>query len=254
MEKVDTKGSFGQWIRCEGKVADIMGRAKKKRIAKRKKDMKRRISIREKMGKPIFFTLTHCSKKLHGISNKYNYKSNMHKLCFMGARFYNVKYQASIMTGCDFRSSNIIGVDFYNCNMKDISFKNTSFKNVVFYNCNLKDADFTGATFSNVAFICTNTSTSKNLNTNSSGIIIMCTYPKITLDEKTTSNLLNLANNETIFAAKVLHVNKEKLNNWAIALIQSRCGIQSIEFLDKILHKKENRNNLYTVFSYILRV
>ena len=58
--------------------------------------MKNRNAIREKMGKKVFFTLTHCNKKLSGISNRYNYKSNMHNLCFVGARFYNVKYQASI--------------------------------------------------------------------------------------------------------------------------------------------------------------
>lgn len=46
-----------------------------------------RNSIRAKMGKPVFFTLIHCNKKMSGISNKYNYKANMHKLCFVGARF-----------------------------------------------------------------------------------------------------------------------------------------------------------------------
>ena len=70
-----------------------MGRGKKKRDAKRRKHLLSKNAIREKMGKPIFFTLTHCSKKLRGISNKYNYKANMHNLCFVGANFYNVKYQ-----------------------------------------------------------------------------------------------------------------------------------------------------------------
>lgn len=78
-----------------------LGRAKKKRVAKRKKRMFTRNAIRVKMGKPVFFTLTHCNKKMSGISNKYNYKANMHKICFVGARFYNVKYQASIMTECN---------------------------------------------------------------------------------------------------------------------------------------------------------
>lgn len=54
-----------------------MGRAKKKRDAKRRKNMHTRNSIRIKMGKPIFFTLTHCSKKLKGISNRFNYKANI---------------------------------------------------------------------------------------------------------------------------------------------------------------------------------
>lgn len=89
-----------------------MGRGKKKRVAKRRRKMFNRNAIRVKMGEPIFFTLTHCSKKLGGVSNKYNYKANMHKLCFVGARFYNVKYQASIMTNCNFRNANLIGIDF----------------------------------------------------------------------------------------------------------------------------------------------
>ena len=101
-----------------------MGRAKKKRVAKRRKRMFNRNSIRAKMGKPVFFTLTHCNKKMSGISNKYNYKANMHKLCFVSARFYNVKYQASIMTDCNYRDANIIGVDYFNCNMRETSFKN----------------------------------------------------------------------------------------------------------------------------------
>lgn len=60
---------------------------KKKRDAKRRKNMHTRNSIRIKMGKPIFFTLTHCSKKLKGISNRFNYKANMHNLCFVDASF-----------------------------------------------------------------------------------------------------------------------------------------------------------------------
>lgn len=58
--------------------------------------------IRAKMGKSVFFTLTYCNKKMSGVSNKYNYKANMHKLCFVDAHFYNVKYQYSIMTDCSY--------------------------------------------------------------------------------------------------------------------------------------------------------
>lgn len=203
------------------------------------------------MGKPIFFTLTHCSKKLHGVSNKYNYKANMHNLCFVNSQFSNVKYQASIMTGCNFRNAHLIGVDFFNCNMRGVSFKNAILKNVVFYNCNLKDAEFIGTNFSDVTFICTNTSVAKNLNTDNLEINILYTYPTINLDEETKNGLLNLANNESIFNAKVLHVNKTKLNYWTINVIQSKCGKQGLELINKILHQKEKWNNMYTVFSYI---
>ena len=36
----------------------------------------------------------------------------MHNLCFVGVRFYNVKYQASIITNCNFRKVDLIGFDF----------------------------------------------------------------------------------------------------------------------------------------------
>lgn len=116
----------------------------------RRQKSKQRILIRRKMGKPVFFTLTHCQKKLRGLSNQYNYKSNMHGLLFIGTKFSNVKYQASIMTECNFRDSFLTGVDFFNSNMKGVSFKNATLKNVVFYNCNLKGANFSGAKFEQV--------------------------------------------------------------------------------------------------------
>lgn len=90
------------------KEEDTIGESKEKRVAKRRKRIFNRNSIRVKIGKPVFFTLTHCTKKMSGISNKYNYKANMHKLCFVGARFYNVKYQTSIMADCNYRDAKII--------------------------------------------------------------------------------------------------------------------------------------------------
>lgn len=231
-----------------------MGRVKKKRVAKRRKHMFTRISIRKKMGKPIFFTLTHCNKKMNGISNKYNYKANMHKLCFVDARFYNVKYQASIITNCNYRNANIIGVDFFNCNMRGTSFKNTRFKNVVFFNCNLKDVDFTGTKFKNVTFICTNLQKSKNLDVDNSGITILRTYRPILIDESVENKLLAMAQNDSIFNAKVLHVSKNKLNQWTLGLVYERYGVDGITMLSKIIGKKKKWYNMYTVFSYMLLI
>ena len=228
-----------------------MGRAKKKRTAKRRNNLKKRNMIRQKMGKPVFFTLTHCSKKLAGISNKYNYKANMHGLCFVGAKFFNVKYQASIMTDCNFRDAHLLGVDFYNCNMREDSFKNAVLENVVFYNCNLKDVDFYGTKFKNVVFVCTNMNVVKNLDLNDAGILVLRTYNKIEIEEKTENILLDLSANESIYAAKVIHVNKGKLNNWNLSIIQNRCGMKGIEKLSKILKRKERWNNLFTVYAYI---
>lgn len=231
-----------------------MGRGKKKLAAKRKEKMEKRILIRKKMGKPIFFTLTNCHKKLSGISNKYNYKANMHNLCFVKAYFYNVKYQASIMTGCNFRDAHMIGIDFYNCNMRDTSFKNTLLENVIFYNCNLKNVDFLGTRFLNVTFICTNLNIVKNFKIDTDNITILRTYPKIDINISTVSELTDLSNNKTIFNSRVLHVNKNKLNNWTLSLIYSRYGEKGLLYLAKILQKKEKWRNLNTVFSYILLI
>lgn len=229
-----------------------MGIGKKKRVAK--KHMFTRNSIREKMGKPIFFTLTHCNKKMNGISNKYNYKANMHNLCFVGARFNNVKYQTSIMTECNYRDAYINGVDYFNCNMRGTSFKNTRLKNVVFFNCNLKGVDFTGTEFEDVTFICSNLKETKNLNTDNPEIKILRTYRPIILDKLVKGRLLDLAQNESIFAAKVIHVNKNKLNQWTLGLIHEKYGDEGIDMLSKILCKKEKWDNMYTVFSYKLLI
>ncbi len=231
-----------------------MSRAKKKRKEKRKKRMLTRNFIRAKMGKRVFFTLTNCSKKLRGISNKYNYKANMHKLCFVGSRFYNVKYQASIMTDCNYRDANIVGVDYFNCNMRGTSFKNATLKNVVFYNCNLKGADFIGTRFDDVTFICTNLKEAKNLNLDNPGIRILRTYKPIILDELVETRLLALAQNEFLFNAKVLHVNKNKLNQWTLGLIYEKYGVEGIDMLSRILCRKEKWDNMYTVFSYIFLI
>ena len=231
-----------------------MGRAKKKRKAKRRKRMFIRNSIRAKMGKPVFFTLTHCNKKMSGISNKYNYKANMHKLCFIGAHFYNVKYQASIVTDCNYRDATIIGVDYFNCNMRGTSFKNAKFKNVVFFNCNLKQVDFTGAKFEDVTFICTNLQEPKNLVLDNPGIRILRTYRPIAIDESVETRLLAMAQNDSIFNAKVLHVNNNKLNQWTIGLIHEKYGVDAIIMLSKILGRKEKWENMYTVFSYMLLI
>lgn len=229
-----------------------MGRAKKKMISRKR--MFNRNLIREKMGKPVFFTLTHCYRKLNGISNKYNYKSNMHNLCFVGASFYNVKYQASIMTGCNYRNANILGVDFFNCNMRGTSFKRAKLKNVIFYNCNLKGADFSEASFDDVVFICTNMNNAKKINIYTPGITVLRTYKALSLSDTITMKLLNLGQNKSVFNTRVLHVNKNKLNHWTLGLIHHKYGDNGIEKLSNILCKKVDWDNLYTVFSYMLLI
>lgn len=231
-----------------------MRRRKRKRDVQKKAQMYRRNVIRKRMGKKVFFTLTHCNKKLNGISNRFNYKSNIHALCFTGSRFYNVKYQASIITKCNFRGAQLIGTDFYNCNLKDSSFKNAKLEDVVFYNCNLSNTDFENAHFSDVTFICTKLDCANSLNINVEGITVLKTYPKLNIDDVTEKALLDAADKQSVFEAKVIHVSKKKLNNWNLSVIQSRCGEQSLKSLGKILSKKEKWNNLYTVYSFVLLI
>lgn len=173
----------------------------------------------------------------------------MHKLIYAGARFYNVKYQASIITDCNFKGAKLIGVDFFNCNMQRVSFKNAYLENVVFYNCNLKKAQFDGASCKNVVFICTNLDVTQNLNFDE--ITVLRTYKKLVLPEELESDLLDLANNTSIYEAKVLHVNKKKLNHWVLRIIQERYGLEALVFMVKRLKRKEQWDNLYTVFSFL---
>lgn len=228
-----------------------MGRGKRNKTVKRRKHLFDRIFIRRKMGKKVFFTLTHCSKKLSGISNRYNYKSNMHRLCYVNAKFNNVKYQASIITGCNFRDAKLNGVDFYNTNLKGSSFKNAIIRNTVFYNCKLNDVEFLNVKFDNVIFVCTNLDKARNLDINDKNIVILRTYPNLNLDSEVEKILLSTANKQSIYKARVLHVNREKLNMWNLAIIQSYFSDNGIEMLARILSKKTNWQNLYTVHSYI---
>ena len=155
------------------------------------------------------------------------------------------------MTECNFRDSQLIGVDFYNCNLRGSLFKNTKLENVVFYNCNLNNVDFNGAHFSNVTFICTKFDNAKNLNLNAEGITVLRTYPKLKLDSDTENALLLSSGKQSVFDAKVLHVSKGKLNRWNLSIIQSRCGEEGLKSLGMILQKKEKWERLYTVYSYI---
>ena len=203
------------------------------------------------MGKPVFFTLTHCSKKLSGVSHKYNYKANMHKLCFVGARFYNVKYQASIITNCNFRNADLIGIDFFNCNLRGTSFKNARLKDIVFYNCNMKDVDFKDVTFENVSFICSSFKDVMNFIVPNPEVKILRTYKKIEMDRDVEARLLASAYINSIFEPRVLHVNKNKLNHWTLRLLNTEYGDRGILLLSQIISKKKTWNNMYTVFSYI---
>ena len=225
-----------------------MGKGKSKRDAKRRKSQEQKRLVKIKMGKPVYFTLTHCVKKLNGICNKYNYKANMHGLIFKDAIFNNVKYQASIITKCNFNNSKLTGVDFFNSNLKSSSFKGATLSDVVFYNCNLKDADFQDAQFKKVCFVSTNTTVAKNLNLNETCNVYK-TYPKISMNSDVEKELLLLSNINAIYQSRIIHVDKNKLNRWCIKILVDSYGYETYRALMALKSKRDKRH-LFTIFAY----
>ena len=76
--------------------------------------------------------------------------------------------------------------------------------------------------------------------------MVLRTYKALNLSEKVKIQLLNLGHNQSVFNARVLHVNQNKLNHWTLGLIHQKYGDDGIEMLSDILCKKEEWNNMYT--------
>lgn len=221
-----------------------MGRGKKKG---RRIQTQKRID-KAKLGKHVPFNLANSPRKLNGISNKYNYKSNMHNLIYKDGFFENVKYQASIITECNFKNTKLTGVDFYNSNLKRTSFKDASLKNVIFFNCNLMGTDFKNVRFENVAFISTNIKVAKNFD-QTGDVAIIAHYPKLEISEKLKKTLIELSNDGKIYNSRVLHVSKNKWNHWNIKLLLDEYG----KDLERALYALTRRNNKWgfnTLYSY----
>lgn len=199
------------------------------------------------MGKRIFFSLSHYSKKLNGRNNEYIYKANMHSLIFKDAYFYNVRYQSSIITKCNFNYTHLTGVDFCNSNIKNSCFKKAILKDVCFINCNLSGTDFSEAYFDNVVFVCTNVDKIKNIRLDSN-VKDYRKYPKLIIEDGIKDELLQLANSNNILIPHVLHVDKQKLNNWSLQILYDIYGEEGI---NKLMYIKCNeQKNYYTIFSY----
>jgi hypothetical protein len=226
------------------KVGEIVGRGKKKR--RQKQAQKRKDKL--KLGKQVPFDLANSPRKLNGIRNKYNYKSNMHNLIYKDAYFENVKYQASIITDCNFKNTKLRGVDFYNSNLKRTSFKGASLNNVIFFNCNLKGTDFKNVKFKNVFFMSTSIEVAKNFD-QSGSITIITHYPKLEISERLKRTLTELSNCEKIYKGRVLHVNKNKWNHWNIKLLLDEYG-KDLEKALYALIRRKNKWGFNTLYSY----
>ena len=189
-----------------------VGRAKRKRKAKQK--AKRLLKI--KSGKRVRFVLANSPQKYQGWSNKYNYQSNIHNLIYKDASFTNDKFHNCTITKCNFKNTKLSGIDFAHCNLKETSFKGATLNDVTFFNCNMKSVDFENAVFNNVVFISMNTEKIKSLPLD--GYTVINKYPKID-DLQLIQNALTLSSYKKIYKYHVLHVEKNKLNNWYLYLI-----------------------------------
>ena len=225
-----------------------MGQNRTKGKLSRRIAQQKRNEIRHKMGKHVYFTLTHCSSVLRGFSNKYCYKSNMHSLIYKGAYFRNIKFQTCIITSCNFRNAHLTGIDFSHTNLKNTSFKNAKLDNVIFFACNLRNVDFRDAQFNNVSFVCTDISGVKELSL-SNGCIIVNRYPSTNLDSLSEQRLLELSAYPLIYSYRVLHVNKDKVNMWNLKLLFDEFGCTD-EIIQILCDSSISQQHLYTVYAY----
>ena len=191
--------------------------------------------------------MQNCPKKLSGISNRYCYKTNIHRLIYKGARFKNVKYQASNITACNFKNSILNGVDFVGCNLKNCNFSGATLSNVVFVNCLMDKTRFGNCRFENVYFVTTDISGCIDLPDN---YMSLNTYPNIKLESDMLEALVRLSHIEESYKYHVLHVKKTKPNMWLVQILLNRFGTSAGSAL-LVFSKKENLRDLYTLSAYI---
>lgn len=239
--------------------------------------MIKRQNRKQKAGKPVFFTLTHCGKLQHGYSDRYNYKSNLHKLSYKQQKFNNIRFQACIITQCSFKSATLNGVDFISCNLRKTSFKEAKLNYCLFEKCLLDKADFTGASFTNCAFVNTNmdvlqkiVTTADSTNNKNSSLKIYSRYSNVDafLSKNYKDKLRDLAYmpvypnmyNRTKIWYKALFVKPDKINAWILQVLADWCNNDSvsnfdcfIEQLCKINLKKMKLYSIKSIFDAVMR-
>lgn len=221
----------------------------KRRKSKRKTKAEKKRIKKANLGKLVPFNLQNSPKKYDGFSNKYCYKTNIHRLIYKGAVFSNVKYQASIITNCNFRGAVFNGVDFCNCNLKGSNFQGARLNNVIFFNCNLSGCVFDKANFNNVNFIVTNIGVAKNI-CGGVGYKEIKTYPKIELSDRLKENIYNLAQFKDILIPRTIHVTKNKINLWMISLLLENTEQDDLARCFYALSNRKNKDRFYTIQSY----
>ena len=126
---------------------------------------------------------------------------------FRGAIFKKVKFQNSIIIGCDFNGTKI--------------------SDCVFMACKFKNCNFTGATISYTTIVNTSLAECKNVSLSKTTKIYK-NYPNCVLSEKLTSALETLKSNKNLRTYKLLSLSDKKYNELNLFLLQQR-------FTDEIL-------------------
>lgn len=81
------------------------------------------------------------------------------------------------------------------------------------------------------------------------GCIVYSKYPKLEIDTETEIQLLKLSAISPFYKPHVLHVSKNKLNNWIIKILLDTYGDAALSALCA-LNTRSNKRNFYTVHAY----
>lgn len=221
-----------------------MGRGRKKQRARRKMKSKLWRDRRRKTGKPVYFSLSNYTKKLHGAYNRYYPKPNLHNVNFRNSDFKNCRFKGGHITSTSMREVNFIGCDFIKVNFKETSFKNATFTNCYFFQCDLKDSNFDSATFINTYFVSSSIKFAKNFSVNES--FILRKYPNISLSSQLEESIQLLINFPSIKKFSVLTTDNNKINKWVLSILLNEFSEKKIiHFFKKISNKRSSKQKKF---------
>ncbi|EKB5511141.1 pentapeptide repeat-containing protein [Listeria monocytogenes] len=221
-----------------------MGRSRKKQRDRRKMKSKLRRNRRRKSGKPVYFSLSNYSKKLHGAYNRYYPKPNLHNVSFRNSDFKNCRFKSGHITSTSMREVNFIGCDFIKVNFRETNFKNATFTNCYFFQCDLKDSNFDNATFINTYFVSSSIKYAKNFSVNES--FILRKYPNISLSNQLVESIQLLINFPSIKKFGVLTTDNEKINKWVLSILLNEFPEKKIiRFFKKISKNSSSKQKKF---------
>ena len=199
------------------------------------------------------FSLANVSRKLSGIQDTHQFKTNAHNLNFNDSHFSNVKYSSSNLTNCRFKRAKLTGIDFIYTNLKRCDFSNAYLEDIIFFGVNLKYAKFKNTHFKNVYFINTSLELATDIDLENSGVTRYNKYPEIEINDSLEDVLYKIMQNDRIYKHGVLHVNKKKLNMWIIQiLLWEFSATELTKYFSKLTINKTKDSNqrFFTYHSY----